>query len=613
MPIPPFPIPPEGPSNPDIIFVGEAGGSEEARLKQPFVGKSGKFLDQITSALGLRREDNYYTNVVKLQPPGNKIDSYFYQSQFSHAGEEWVEMLHEELNATDCNVIVALGNTALRATAGEIGINRWRGSPLVSSKLPGKVIIPTLHPSGILRGNYMGRYLLASDITKAKKFIELGQAALPQRTYYINPDYETTMEYIAECKEKGIFAFDLETGYECVELISLSNDPLTGISIPWGNSNRLLTPAQWREIKVAIKDLLEGPRDHIIAHNANYDTFYLSYFENIHTNLAAVDDTMVMASIMYPDPYYIGQKFFPLSLLSSLKTLEPFYKDDLETSKEIGDYELYQKYNIRDSIVTLEAFLALQPEIESGFSDTYATTMANLPATQEIQRNGLLVCEETRMEIKTEVISEIATLKIALNELSQPTLAQYLDPEKKRLEEAFAAREEVWKRPGGRRSEEAKELSAVISKIRTHLRQWNTEKDLTGPWELNPNADDKVMFYFYNLLGYKPITKWVKVGGKKVRKPTVDKDAMKALSNGTGTRKPSPEASQIVNLRSLAKLIDTYLNMDLFPDSRFRASYNIRGTKFGRFSSSQLFFHYGCNQQNIPPRVRRMFIPDRIV
>ncbi len=63
-----------GAGNPDagIIFIGEAPGREEDLKGEPFVGRAGKLLDKMLTALGFDRQSVYIMNVVKCRPPGNR-------------------------------------------------------------------------------------------------------------------------------------------------------------------------------------------------------------------------------------------------------------------------------------------------------------------------------------------------------------------------------------------------------------------------------------------------------------------------------------------------------------------------------------------------------------
>ena len=63
-----------GVGNPDaeLMFVGEGPGADEDAQGEPFVGRAGQLLNNMISAMGLKREDVYIANVVKCRPPGNR-------------------------------------------------------------------------------------------------------------------------------------------------------------------------------------------------------------------------------------------------------------------------------------------------------------------------------------------------------------------------------------------------------------------------------------------------------------------------------------------------------------------------------------------------------------
>jgi DNA polymerase len=65
-------VPGEGPTHAEIMFIGEGPGAREDEQGRPFVGSSGKFLDQLLEQAGLRRAEVWITNVVKCRPPGNR-------------------------------------------------------------------------------------------------------------------------------------------------------------------------------------------------------------------------------------------------------------------------------------------------------------------------------------------------------------------------------------------------------------------------------------------------------------------------------------------------------------------------------------------------------------
>ena len=65
-------VPGEGPTQAEIMFIGEGPGASEDKQGRPFVGASGKFLERLLEQAGLTRTEVFITNVVKCRPPGNR-------------------------------------------------------------------------------------------------------------------------------------------------------------------------------------------------------------------------------------------------------------------------------------------------------------------------------------------------------------------------------------------------------------------------------------------------------------------------------------------------------------------------------------------------------------
>jgi DNA polymerase len=65
-------VPGDGPVNAEIMFIGEGPGFHEDQQGLPFVGASGKYLEELLAAIGLSRREVFITNVVKCRPPQNR-------------------------------------------------------------------------------------------------------------------------------------------------------------------------------------------------------------------------------------------------------------------------------------------------------------------------------------------------------------------------------------------------------------------------------------------------------------------------------------------------------------------------------------------------------------
>ncbi|MFA4994682.1 MAG: uracil-DNA glycosylase [Bdellovibrionales bacterium] len=157
-----------------LVLVGEAPGAEEARLGKPFVGRSGQLLDKMLEQAGIEREQTLIANVFRFQPPANKIDTFFasrraaategfklaeeygkFGSAFCRAAyAAEIEHLRDVLTREKPEIIVALGRTPFWALTGENGLLDKVGKPLPCRLMPSVEVIPTYHPSFILRGNW---------------------------------------------------------------------------------------------------------------------------------------------------------------------------------------------------------------------------------------------------------------------------------------------------------------------------------------------------------------------------------------------------------------------------------------------------------------------------
>ncbi|HKG21410.1 MAG TPA: uracil-DNA glycosylase, partial [Blastocatellia bacterium] len=65
-------VPGDGDSSARVMIIGEAPGKEEDESGHPFVGATGRFLNDVLSGSGIDREDFFITNTVKCRPPKNR-------------------------------------------------------------------------------------------------------------------------------------------------------------------------------------------------------------------------------------------------------------------------------------------------------------------------------------------------------------------------------------------------------------------------------------------------------------------------------------------------------------------------------------------------------------
>ncbi len=62
----------DGNPNARLMLVGEVPGRDEDLEGKPFAGESGRLLDQMLAAIGLKRDDIYLANMLPWRPPGDR-------------------------------------------------------------------------------------------------------------------------------------------------------------------------------------------------------------------------------------------------------------------------------------------------------------------------------------------------------------------------------------------------------------------------------------------------------------------------------------------------------------------------------------------------------------
>ncbi len=135
---------------PRVMFVGEQPGDQEDRAGRPFVGPSGKLLDEALETVGIERSQVYVTNTVKhfkWEASGKRRLHAKPNTKEIRACLPWLEA---EIRVFQPDVIVCLGATAAQALLGkDFRVTQQRGQPMPSRHA--RVVIATVHPSSILR------------------------------------------------------------------------------------------------------------------------------------------------------------------------------------------------------------------------------------------------------------------------------------------------------------------------------------------------------------------------------------------------------------------------------------------------------------------------------
>lgn len=536
-----------------IALVGEQPAKYEVRFGKPFSGPAGDNLNECLQHAKIARSECYLTNVVK--DATRPLEFYFRlttgkygRCEPTEAGKAYLEVLYDELKSTKANVIVALGNIALWALCNRIGITSWRGSVIESTLLPGRKIIPTVHPAiytpeKLFKApkNFLYRYLITHDLKKVKRNSDFPDIRQKDRRILIEPTFTEVMSYLDDCRkyaERGgtlFYDIELTPKTQCLSCISLAIGDDLVMCIPFVDSKgNYFDPEQELDIMLELASLLGNEKYKKGGQNIGFDSHFLLREYGIFTNNK--DDTMIAQGILYPE--------FPrgkaLNFITAMWTEDiPYYKADGKLwITGVGEYRKGWNYNGLDSIACADAFPKQLAELEmKGNFQTYERVVRLIEPLTYMMEHGV---------------------KIDIEGMRQENI--------RCREQADILEQEIFRLAGK---------------------------------EFNVHSPQQVADYFYVQKRIKPYRKNGNV--------TVNVEALKRIASEHKLK----EASLILQVRQLRKRESTYLDEDkIDPDGRMRCSYNPVGSKYGRISSSKNIYGTGTNMQNEPPDVLAYFVAD---
>lgn len=568
-------VPGEGNPNAKVILVGEAPGQEEERARppRPFIGNAGQELTKLMHLVGLPRSECYITNVVKERPPGNDFTKFLKFDRKGNAFETpeykmYVEMLRGELYQMPANVIVAVGNPAMYTLTGKVGIVRRRGSIYASTLLPGRKVIPIIHPSAALR-QYMYTHFIRLDLKRIIAESESPDIILPVRDIVVKPAYSEAIAFLEVVKTCNYTAVDIEVMNEEVSCISFAPSPSRGISIPFvSGGNDYFAPEQELSVWLRIANILEDQHIVKVFQNGAFDCSFLYNRYGIKT--VNIDDTMIAQAIARPD--------FPkgLDFITSVYTKEPYYKDEGKKWFRMGGSERdFWVYNAKDSLVCIEALPKIEAEVtRQNNNATYNRQVRLIPPLMYIQERGMRVNVEGMKKASNDALESIKANALKFGKIVNKDVSIKVDKES----ESYL----IVNKSGG--------------DITLPKNEYEKYRKITPLFNIGSNT--QLADHFYRVKGLKPYYK-----GKSI---TTDDDALRRIA-----RKGIEEAIVLRNIRKMAKLKSTYFDMQLTSsDNRLRSAMNPVGTRYGRLSSSEDIFGQGGNIQNLPDVFRYFIMPD---
>lgn len=153
-------VPGEGNPDAGIVFIGEGPGFYEDQQGRPFVGASGKFLDELLAGIGLDRKRVFIANVVKCRPPQNRDP----QPDEIAACSKYLD---EQLAVIDPKVIVTLGRHSMQRYFPGESVGKIHGQPRRKGDV---IVVPMYHPAAALHQGSLRR-VIEADFAKLPDFL----------------------------------------------------------------------------------------------------------------------------------------------------------------------------------------------------------------------------------------------------------------------------------------------------------------------------------------------------------------------------------------------------------------------------------------------------------
>ncbi|HYD35056.1 MAG TPA: uracil-DNA glycosylase [Vitreimonas sp.] len=138
-------VPGEGNPAAEIMFIGEAPGEQEAKLRRPFVGRSGQLFRATLRQVGTAEKDVYISNIVKVRPPENRDPLPTEIAAYKPYLDQEIEIIQPLLIATLGRFSMGkfLPNVKVSQVHGRLHKVKWNGKTLY--------VLPMYHPAAALR------------------------------------------------------------------------------------------------------------------------------------------------------------------------------------------------------------------------------------------------------------------------------------------------------------------------------------------------------------------------------------------------------------------------------------------------------------------------------
>ena len=590
---------PDGGGN--LLMIGESPGDEERRQGKPFVGPAGRFLNSVLHEGEILRYKAHVTNLISCQPPSNRLDTDEGQEALRCCTPGFKAEL--ALARKTVRLIMPLGTEPTHALGIEEGVKKARGSVYIVDGIS-QPILPTYHPSFILRGMKDEEGTWIGDFKKASSILKNGWKP-PEEDFNMFPSIADVEAFACAARESTRpVAVDLETtGFRpydgSVIVIGLALDGVTAMSVPF---LRQFGAPYWKNSeKQHVLSLLQSiaeEKELLFQNGLGVDLPFL-VAQGLEIRQVP-HDVLLMHHVIHPELLH------NLGYIVSVYGDTPYWKGEVlgrEGRLLEMDDETVRRYNLRDSVVLHQVFDGLKSDLEEfGLWDIYNTisremmlpvlemqttgALVSKPALQTFKR-GLASMRGKRKKALYDVSGVLPSFNFASDEDLRLLIYGEVAPKFIRAQTAFAA---YMENPKKRRD------TKVFLEIEAKTQVMREVEPLYEPSAKVRRTDSgKASVKEEYLIARKIscLNRLKDIEGFKRKDASDERDKILRTVRFLDT---------LFLFNETDKLFSTYTNFPIWRDGRVHSQYKIHGTNTGRLASSS------PNLQNQPEEARKVFV-----
>ena len=421
-------VPPDGPEDSKILFIGQAPAYYEVKSGHPFSGPSGVLLDGALETVGLNRKDVRTDNSVLC----------FNKAGSGDPSRASVEACSGHItNAIEkADIIIPMGNSALGAVLGKeiSGITHYSNTLFRHEE---KIILPLIHPAFYLRQKNPemfrdfldGMSLLKEQVDGEDLWSDLVPEVKVFRTI------EEVVPFLEDLRDNPpkTLAVDLETDYPdpvggTITCVSLAMEYDKAFIIPWNaqyledHGSDLEPLLEYQVVYDRLKEALEAQVG-VVMHNSPFDARLLRREE---INVPVHDDTLLMHYALDERTTSQGLKSIARHLLgvADWETDIKQYLPNKQAPYTLIPPDVLYPYAGRDSCYTLILRDKLRNRLDSEDNEGPKRLYDDLlkPCNEMLMGlslEGVSMDAELLVQSMTEMPEKLAQLEKELEELAE--------------------------------------------------------------------------------------------------------------------------------------------------------------------------------------------------